>query len=83
VTDTPSPLVYDQPTVMWRMRRADGLSSHAVIGPRLDGAVVVWYINGRPLGYKDFEDWASALRWSEQMQAQNWAAGWRVSPDYD
>jgi hypothetical protein len=83
VTDTPSPLVYDQPTVMWRMRRADGLSSHAVIGPRLDGAVVVWYINGRPLGYKDFADWASALRWSEQMQAQNWAAGWRVSPDYD
>jgi hypothetical protein len=83
VTDTPSPLVYDQPTVMWRMRRADGLSSHAVIGPRLDGAVVVWYINGRPLGYKDFEDWASALRWSEQMQAQNWAAGWHVSPDYD
>jgi hypothetical protein len=83
VTDTPSPLVYDQPTVVWRMRRADGLSSHAVIGPRLDGAVVVWYINGRPLGYKDFEDWASALRWSEQMQAQNWAAGWRVSPDYD
>jgi hypothetical protein len=75
--------LYNEPTVMWRMRRADGLSSHAVIGPRLDGAVVVWYINGRPLGYKDFEDWASALRWSEQMQAQNWAAGWRVSPDYD
>lgn len=83
MSETPSPLVYDQPTVMWRMRRADGLSSHAVIGPRSEGAVVVWFINGRPLGFKDFDDWASALRWSDQMQAQNWAVGWRLSPDYD
>jgi len=83
VSETPSPLVYDQPTVMWRMRRADGLSSHAVIGPRSEGAVVVWFINGRPLGFKDFDDWASALRWSDQMQAHNWAVGWRLSPDYD
>ena len=83
MSETPSPLVYDQPTVMWRMRRADGLSSHAVIGRRSEGAVVVWFINGRPLGFKDFDDWASALRWSDQMQAQNWAVGWRLSPDYD
>ena len=83
MSETPSPLVYDQPTVMWRMRRADGLSSHAVIGPRSEGAVVVWFINGRPLGFKDFDDWASALRWSDQMQAQNWAMGWRLAPEPD
>jgi len=83
VSETPTPLMYDEPTVMWRMRRADGLSSHAVIGPRPEGAVVVWFINGRPLGFKDFDDWGSAVRWSDQMQAQNWAVGWRLSPDYD
>ena len=83
MTQLPSPLVYDQPTVMWRMRRADGLSSHAVIGPRSAGAVVVWFINGHPLGFRDFDDWGSALRWSDQMQAQNWAVGWRLSPDGD
>jgi hypothetical protein len=77
VPETPMRVVYDEPTVMWRMRRADGLSSHAVIGPRPDGAIVVWFINGRPLGYRDFGDWTSALRWSDQLQAQNWAVGWR------
>ena len=75
--ETPTRVGYDEPTVMWRMRRADGLLSHAVIGPRSDGAIVVWFINGRPLGYRDFGDLVSALRWSEQMQAQNWAVGWR------
>lgn len=69
--------VYDEPTVMWRMRRADGLLSHAVIAPGAGGAVVVWFINDRPLGYRDFGDWSDAVRWSEQMQAQNWAVGWR------
>jgi hypothetical protein len=74
-------LVYDEPTVMWRMRRADGLLSHAVIGPGSDGAVVVWFINGRPLGYRAFGDWICALRWSDQMQAQNWAVGWRLASE--
>jgi hypothetical protein len=60
------------------MRRADGLLSHAAIGPHSDGAVVVWFINGRPLGYREFADWTGALRWSDQMQAQNWAVGWRL-----
>jgi len=84
VSEPSIPPVHNEPTVMWRMRRADGLSSHAVIGPRSDGAaVVVWYLNGRAMGYKDFSDWTSALRWSDQMQAQNWAVGWRLSPEYD
>ena len=73
--------VYDEPTVMWRMQRADGLASHAVIGPGPDGAVVAWFVNGRALGYRDFSDWASALRWSDQLQAHNWAVGWRLVAD--
>ena len=63
------------------MRRDDGLSCHAVIRLRSDGAIVVWFVNGRPLGYRDFGDWTKALRWSEQMQAQNWAVGWRLESE--
>lgn len=72
---------YAEPTVMWRMSRADGQSSHAIIDPRMDGATVIWFVNGRPLGGREFGDWGSALRWCEQLQAQNWAAGWRVASD--
>lgn len=66
---------------MWRMSRADGQSSHAVID-RYEGRVaVVWYVNERAVGLRDFDDWASALLWSEQMQAQNWTAGWRLASE--
>jgi hypothetical protein len=78
---TPTQTVYDQPTVMWRMQRDGGQSSHAIIGPRLNGVAVIWFVNGRPLGLRDFDDLGSALRWSEQMQAQNRAAGWRLTPE--
>jgi hypothetical protein len=71
--------VHGEPTVVWRMQRADGQSSHAIIGPRLNGVAVIWFVNGRPLGLRDFDDWNDALRWSEQMQAQNCAAGWRLT----
>lgn len=77
---TPLPRSYDEPTVMWRMQRAE-MTSHALIGPRPDGAVVVWFLNEHPLGSRDFSDWGSALRWSEQMRAQNWAVGWRLAQD--
>ena len=73
--------VYDEPTVMWRMRRADGQSSHVVIGSRLRGVAVMWFVNGRLLGLRDFDDVDGALRWSEQMQAHNWAAGWRLESE--
>ena len=73
--------VFEEPTVMWRMERAGGLASHAVIGPGPDGAVLVWFVNGRAVGYRDFTDWAAALRWSDQLQAQNWSVGWRLSAE--
>ena len=41
----------------------------------------MWFVNGRLLGDRDFDDVTCALRWSEQMQAQNWAAGWRLASD--
>jgi hypothetical protein len=63
------------------MNRADGLQLHATIGPRSDGALVVWFVNGHMLGYRSFLDWTSALRWSDQLQAQNWAVGWRLASD--
>ena len=61
------------------MRRANGLNAHAVIGPRADGAVIVWFVNGHPVGSRNFTDWTSALGWSDRLQAQNWAVGWRLA----
>jgi hypothetical protein len=78
VPETPTPLLYAEPTVLWRMQRADGLSTHAVIDVVSSRPALVWYLNGRPLGYRHFHDWSSALRWSDQLQAQNWAVGWRL-----
>ena len=79
--DTAMPLVYSEPTVLWRMRRPGGLISHAVIDPRPQRALVVWFVNNRPVGLRDFDDWTAAIRWSEQLKAQNWAAGWRAFPE--
>jgi hypothetical protein len=76
-------LAHEAPTVMWRMRRADGMSCHAVMDPRADGAVITWYLNGHVLGYRAFNNWTAALRWSDQLQAQNWTIGWRLVPEYD
>jgi hypothetical protein len=44
---------------------------------------VVWFLNGRALYVRDFDDWGSALRWSDRLREQNWAAGWRLLPDDD
>ena len=81
VPEALNPPKHDAPVVLWRMTRADGVHSHAVINPRLNGAVVVWFINGRVLGYRDFGDWTSALHWADRLQAQNWSVGWRPVAD--
>ena len=52
-----------------------------MIGPAPDGAIVVWFLNGRPLGYREFGDLTSAFNWTNQLQAQNWATGWRLVPE--
>ena len=81
--EIPLTSTYNEPTVMWRMRHRDGRLAHAVIGPRGDRASVIWFLNDRPLGSHDFDDWTSAIRWSEQMRAQFWTVGWRLASDRD
>jgi hypothetical protein len=84
MTETETPPVYREATVMWRMGRADGRSCHAVIARRSDGLLVfMWSINGHPLGFREFRDWTSALDWSDRLQFQNWTVGWRLPPECD
>lgn len=68
--ETPHP-VAPLATVMWRMQRADGMRAHATMGVHGGTAAVTWYVNERPLGSKSFEDWADALIWCDQLEAQN------------
>ena len=68
---------------MWRMRRGKDRWAHAVIGPLGLGARVLWFVNSRPVGVRDFEDWTSAIRWSDLMRDHNWKVGWRLVPDSD
>ncbi len=63
---------------MWRMRRADGLFTHLLVGCQGSGAWAAWFLNDRPLGVRDFDDLGSAIAFSERMQTQNWTAGWRL-----
>jgi hypothetical protein len=72
---------YNEPTVMWRMQRGHRLVAHAVIAPTAEGASVIWFVNGRPLGMREFTDWAGAISWSDRIRHQNWVAGWRLTSD--
>ncbi len=81
VVDQMARAVAEEPVVMWRMRRADGLFSHLLVGCQESGAWAAWFLNDRPLGLRDFGDVGSAIRFSEQMQAQNWSVGWRLVDD--
>ena len=83
MSETPTQPNYDQPTVLWRMKRADGLMAHAVVDAHASRAIVTWFVSGRPLGSRDFGDWASALRWCDQLQVQNWSVGWRLESEHD
>lgn len=43
----------------------------------------MWFLNDHALYVCDFGDWESALRWSDRLRDQNWAAGWRLLPEAD
>ena len=75
------PTTYNEPTVMWRMRHADGRSAQAVIEPGSSRTRVLWFVNGDPLDVRDFADWTGAIDWSDQLRAQAWTVGWRLSDD--
>jgi hypothetical protein len=79
--DSPAASTYCEPTVLWRMQRGEGMSSHAVIAPTSEGASVMWFVNGGLLGVREFDDWSGAITWSDRMRDQNWTAGWRLSTD--
>jgi hypothetical protein len=81
VPDSPAASTYNEPTVMWRMQRPDSLVMHAVIAPTARGANVMWFVNTRLLGMREFADWGEAITWSERIRDQNWKAGWRLSSD--
>jgi hypothetical protein len=72
-----------EPTVMWRMERADGLAAHLVLGQTAHNVWAAWFVNNRPIGMREFDDVGSAIQFSDSMQAQNWSVGWRVVQDAD
>jgi hypothetical protein len=75
------PSTYNEPTVMFRMRHADGRWAQVVIDPVNTGARALWFVNGHPLDVRHFADWASAIDWTERLRAQQWTVGWRLSDD--
>ena len=83
VPDSRTASTYNEPTVMWRMRRGDGLAMlmHLVIVPTPAGATAMWFVNGRELGMRDFAQWSDAIAWSDRVRDQNWTVGWRLASD--
>jgi len=75
------PSTYNEPTVMWRMRRAGGDCAHALIDTVEGTTRVVWFVNGRSLGARYFDDWTGAMQWSDRLRAHSWSVGWRLSDD--
>jgi hypothetical protein len=81
VPDSRTAATYNEPTVMWRMQRENNLRMHVVIAPTKRGASVMWLVNGRLLGMREFTDWTEAITWSDRIRNQNWTAGWRLIPE--
>ena len=75
------PPTYSEPTVMWRMRRAEDSTAHALIDTVEGRARVFWFVNGRPMGERYFDDWTAAIQWSDRLRAHCWTVGWRLSDD--
>ena len=75
------PSTYNEPTVMWRMRHADGRSAQAVIDPIKSATRVLWFVDGQPLHVRYFTDWTGAIEWTDRLRAQLWAVNWRVSDE--
>jgi hypothetical protein len=79
--NSPTASTYNEPTVLWRMRRGERLSAHAEIQPTSSGANVLWFVNSRLLGMREFEDWSDAITWSDRIRDQNWTVGWRLTEE--
>jgi hypothetical protein len=81
MSDIIRPSTYNEPTIMWRMQRADDSSAHALIDTVEGRARVVWFVNGRPVGERYFDDWTGAIQFADRLRAQCWTVGWRLSDD--
>lgn len=66
---------------MWRMSRPDGRHVLAVVDPAGRGASVVWLLNDSPVGVRHFDDWTSAIEWTDKLWTQYWTVGWRPVED--
>ncbi|MGE3844886.1 MAG: hypothetical protein AB7I50_25255 [Vicinamibacterales bacterium] len=75
--DVVSTLV-EEPTVMWRMTRPNGLRAHLVIGREGRRYWAAWFLNATILGIRDFSELGPAIDFSDRMQFQNWSIGWRL-----
>ena len=69
---------YAEPTIMWRLRRADGCGAHAVIIPHGTAASAMWFSEGKPQGCRDFLTWHDAIYWLDCELAQLLLVGWQV-----
>jgi hypothetical protein len=79
MSDIALPTTYNEPTVMFRMRHADGRWAQAVIDPMITGARGLWFVNGHPMDVRYFADWTGAIHWTDRLRAQQWTVGWRLS----
>jgi hypothetical protein len=75
------PSTYNEPTVMWRMTHRDGRWAQAVLDPLDSGARVQWFVNGHSFSVRYFGDWTGAIQWTDQLRAEQWTVGWRLSDD--
>jgi hypothetical protein len=72
-----SKTTYAEPTVMWRLRRADdGRRGYSVIIPFGPKATAIWYINGIVIECCDFATWHGALYWLEKTRLTLRVSGW-------
>ena len=61
------------------MRHPDGRTMHAKVIPVGNTASAVWFIGELPEDARDFDDWANAVKWAENLRAGLEADGWAKS----
>jgi hypothetical protein len=81
ITMSASPSTYNEPTVMWRMTHRDGRWGQSVIDPMTGGVRASWFVNGHPVTVRYFNNWTSAIEWTDRLRQQQWTVGWRLSDD--
>ena len=77
---SPAPVytTYAEPTIMWRLRRADGCGAHALIIPHGNAATAMWFAEGKPEESRDFTNWHDAIYWLDCELAKLLLVGWQV-----